>query len=212
MTQVYTRPVQKACPIITTSDIHLVLWFNAPLLPNYLCWWCTSVHHTKCFFILSQDSFFSFKLWFPFLLCMYVVFQYMYTLFTFVLSVHTITTNVILQTTFSLVLLACALACCSGQAISKSSLVYVFILLLVHDCFNVPNYSVFPVFISTIRYKIRSIYVFEKRHSYYVTWRNPSFLVNYSWVFTLVLGACYSCQVSWALIRYIVHRFIDIKM
>jgi len=120
-------------------------------------------------FILSQDFFFSFKLWFPFLVFIYVVFQYMYTLFTFVLSVHNVTTNVILQTTFSLVLLACALACCSGQAISKSSLVYVFILLLVHDYFNIHNYSVFPVFISTIRYKIRSIYVFEKRHSYYVT-------------------------------------------
>jgi len=86
----------------------------------------------------------------------------MYTLFTFVLSVHNVTTNVILQTTFSLVLLACALACCSGQAISKSSLVYVFILLLVHDYFNIHTYSVFPVFIATIIYKIRNIYDFEK--------------------------------------------------
>ena len=85
-----------------------------------------------------------------------------HTLFTFVLSVHNVTTNVILQTTFSLVLLACALACCSGQAISKSSLVYVFILLLVHDYFNIHTYSVFPVFIATIIYKIRNIYDFEK--------------------------------------------------
>ena len=115
---------------------------------SYRCWWCVSVYKLLPFSVLARFV--------SSMLDVYIVYRF-FRITSAQGLYHTFSTDILLQTTLSLVLLACVLACCKGQTISKYSRVSIqyylrsFLCFVLLNCDSVFYFNLYNVFLIVFR-------------------------------------------------------------